>query len=77
MAKKASKDVEETTEVKEEKKPKKEVKKYKVKDEKELGFRRRHYHTGEELVLIIAGKEYDEETYNQFNHRAKAIFFES
>lgn len=68
-------------EIKEEKviveEPKKqEVKRhYKVKSEKDLGFKKRNYFAGGSKILIEADKEYSEDDYNKFPPKAKAIFF--
>ncbi len=41
----------------------------------DLGFKKRHFHTGSEMVILEAGKEVDEKTYNQFSDYCKKVFF--
>jgi len=53
-----------------------EEKKYKVKSAKDLGFEKRNYYIGNKNVLIAAGGEVDEVTYNAFSDKAKEKFFE-
>lgn len=51
------------------------VKKYKVKSAKQIGFEKRNYFIGNKNVLIVAGTEVDESTYNAFSDEAKKTFF--
>jgi len=60
----------EITEVKE---VKSNHKAYIVRDD--LGFKKRNFHTGSKLVLLIAGEEVDEKTYNLFSSYCKETFF--
>lgn len=67
-------------EKKTEEKPVKEVKKgkkYLLKSEKELGFEKRNFFIpgSNKKVLLIAGSEVDEETYNLFTSKCKQVFF--
>ena len=51
------------------------VKTFKVKSEKELGFKKRNYYIGNKNCMIVADAEVDEEIYNAFSDYAKKIFF--
>lgn len=42
----------------------------------DLGFEKRNYFIEGKNVLLIAGEEIDEETYNLFNDYCKKTFFE-
>ena len=44
---------------------------------KKLGFVKRNYFIGDRNVLLVAGQEVDEETYNLFNDHCKKVFFGS
>lgn len=76
MAKKKE-EVNENVEITEEineKKTSKKSKGHKVR--KDLGFEKRNYFIEGKNVLLIAGEEIDEETYNLFNDYCKKTFFE-
>lgn len=54
-----------------------EVKTYKVKAAKDLGFEKRNFYIETENCLIEAGAEVEEDFYNKFSDYAKKIFFEN
>ncbi|MCK5603424.1 hypothetical protein KAR91_16180 [Candidatus Pacearchaeota archaeon] len=56
--------------------PEKKGKMYKIKSEKQLGFKKRNYFIDNKNVLIVAGGEVDEKTYHLFDDYARKIFFE-
>lgn len=64
----------EITEKVDEKKTSKKAKGFKVR--KDLGFEKRNYFIEGKKVLLIAGEEIDEETYNLFNDYCKKTFFD-
>lgn len=53
--------------------------KYYFKSEKELGFKKRKFHTGVggSIIVIEADKEVDEKMYNLFSTYCKTVFFKS
>ncbi len=61
------------------KKAKKKGVKYYFKSAKELGFKKRNFHTnvGDGITVIIADQEVDEKTYNKFSSYCKEVFFKS
>lgn len=50
-------------------------KSYKAKSAKDLGFEKRNYFISGKKILIEAGKCYSQKEFDEFDTRAKAIFF--
>lgn len=51
-------------------------KKFKHKVKVDPGFKSRNYYINNRNVLLVAGKEIDEDDYNCFSHAAKEKYFE-